>query len=60
MRTRLIPALLVIAAASVRAQSRPAPLEVKDVRFWSLPEVTRVAVETNGEFRFQSDHIYNP
>lgn len=60
MRTRLIPALLVIAAASVCAQSGSAPLEVKDVRFWSLPEVTRVAVETNGEFRYQSDHIYNP
>ena len=60
MRARLIPALLVITAASVCAQSRTAPLEVKDVRFWSLPEVTRVAVETNGEFRFQSDHIYNP
>lgn len=60
MRARLIPALLVITAACVCAQSRTAPLEVKDVRFWSMPEVTRVAVETNGEFRFQSDHIYNP
>ncbi len=60
MCTRLIPALLVIAAASLRAQPRSAPLEVKDVRFWSLPQVTRVAVETNGEFRYQSDHIYNP
>ncbi|MGI8989723.1 MAG: N-acetylmuramoyl-L-alanine amidase [Bryobacteraceae bacterium] len=60
MRARLIPAIGFFAAASLGAQSRVAPLEVTDVRFWSLPEVTRVAVETTGEFRYQSDHIYNP
>ncbi|MDQ6704706.1 MAG: N-acetylmuramoyl-L-alanine amidase [Acidobacteriota bacterium] len=48
------------AAASLVAESRLAPLEVTDVRFWSLGAVTRVAIETNGEFRYQSDHIYNP
>ncbi|MDQ2898984.1 MAG: AMIN domain-containing protein, partial [Acidobacteriota bacterium] len=68
MSARLIPAISVCiatyfgggAAASLCAQSRLAPLEVTDVRFWTLPEVTRVAIETNGEFRCQSDHIYNP
>src|SRR5207237_10557047 len=26
----------------------------------TLPEVTRIAVETHGEFRFRSDRLYNP
>jgi len=36
------------------------PLEVTDVRFWSLSEVTRIAIETNGEFHFRSDRLPNP
>lgn len=35
-------------------------LEVTAVRFWTLSEVTRIAVETNGEFRFRSDRLNNP
>ena len=35
-------------------------LEVTAVRFWTLSEVTRIAIETNGEFRFRSDRLYNP
>ena len=30
------------------------------VRFWSVGEVTRVAVEVSGDFRFRSDHLENP
>ncbi len=67
MLTRLIPAstklaALVICATQLSQISRAqnAPLEVKAVRFRSFSEVTRVAIEVNGEFRFRSDHIDNP
>src|SRR5260370_319295 len=35
-------------------------LEVTDVRFWTLSDVTRIAIETNGEFRFRSDRLNSP
>src|SRR5262249_50949183 len=35
-------------------------LEVTAVRFWTLSEVTRIAIETNGEFRFRSDRLNSP
>src|SRR5262249_51417691 len=28
--------------------------------FWTLSEVTRIAIETNGEFRFRSDRLNSP
>jgi len=37
-----------------------AALHVTAVRFWSLGEVTRVAIEVDGEFRYQSDRLANP
>ena len=41
------------------AQSK-APLQVTAVRYWSLADVTRVAVETNGEFHYRFDRLHNP
>ncbi len=35
-------------------------LQVTAVRAWSFPDITRVAIEVNGEFRFQSDRAHNP
>ena len=35
-------------------------LRITGVRHWSLGEVTRVAIETNGEFRYRSDRLVNP
>lgn len=37
-----------------------AELSVTSVRFWSLGDVTRIAVETSREFTFRTDHINNP
>lgn len=34
--------------------------EIRDIRFWSVGEVTRVAVELSGEFRFSSQRLANP
>ncbi len=33
---------------------------VTAVRFWSLGDVTRIAIEATGEFTFHSDHVPNP
>ena len=59
LRRALIVSLLLASTAAV-CPAAPAQLEVTAVRFWTLSEVTRIAVETNGEFRFRSDRLYNP
>src|SRR5262245_33720735 len=58
MRQTLISTVLL--ASGVGVCSPPSQLEVTAVRFWTLSEVTRIAVETNGEFHFRSDRLYNP
>jgi N-acetylmuramoyl-L-alanine amidase len=45
------------ASAGVAAASE---LRITGIRHWSLGEVTRVAIETNGEFRYRSDRLVNP
>jgi N-acetylmuramoyl-L-alanine amidase len=55
----LVPCLALAAALST-AHAREAPLKVLNVRFWSLGDTTRVAIETNGEFRFRLDRLANP
>jgi len=42
------------------AQESTEVRHVKAVRFWTLGDVTRIAVETDGEFRIHSDHLQNP
>src|SRR6266566_4654410 len=58
MRPTLILTLLL--ASSGRLCPAQPQLEVTAVRFWTLTEVTRIAIETNGEFHFRSDRLYNP
>src|SRR6266446_3357077 len=58
MRRTLISTLLLASTGALCSSS--SQLEVTAVRFWTLPEATRVAVETNGEFRFRSDKLENP
>ena len=36
------------------------PVAVTAVRHWSLGEVTRIAIETSGDFRYESDRLSNP
>src|SRR5689334_2620740 len=54
----LLPLSLVVylAAQPLCAQS----LELTAVRFWSLGDVTRIALEANGEFVFKTDRLSNP
>src|SRR5216684_148626 len=58
MRQTLIPTLLL--APLCLAQHSSQQLEVTAVRFWTFAEVTRIAIETNGEFRFRSDRLNSP
>src|SRR5438034_10085349 len=58
MRRKLIWTLLLASTGSFCPAA--SQLEVTAVRFWTFAEVTRIAVETNGEFRFRSDKLYNP
>src|SRR5260221_4711877 len=57
MRRTPISILLLASAVGVCPAQQ---LEVTAVRFWTLSDITRIAIETNGEFRFRSDHLYNP
>ncbi len=51
---------VLLCAACLSAQTSTHSLQVTDVRFWSLNNVTRVAIETSGDFTYKSDHIPNP
>jgi N-acetylmuramoyl-L-alanine amidase len=44
------------AVAAQRAELRT----LKDVRFWSVGEVIRIAIETDGEVQYRSEHIDGP
>ena len=39
---------------------RGMPVEVTAVRFWSLREVTRIAIETTNEFKYHWERLQNP
>src|SRR5229473_2155598 len=61
MTTRLTAAMVLLAATSVSGQARrAASFEVNAVRYWSLAETTRVAVEITGEVHVRSDRVQNP
>lgn len=52
---------LILAAVSLAfAAKGPAQHHVTAVRFWSLKGVTRIAVETDGDFEVKSDRLDNP
>src|SRR3954453_7878712 len=54
-------AALAISATMLFAQSDRSSLHsVTAVRYWSLAEVTRVAVEVSGDFHFRTDRLHNP
>lgn len=52
----LAPALMVCAMGQAAAPA----LKVGPVRFWSLGEVTRVAIEVSGDFHFTHQRLPNP
>src|ERR1700733_8981818 len=61
-RSKAALGLGFIAAAwlSSGATVKAAPGKVTAVRFWSLGDVTRVAIEVSSDFRYKSDRLDNP
>lgn len=51
------PALVLCLLA---AAPRVAALELKEIRFWSLGDITRVVVQFDGEFRYKWARLENP
>ena len=61
MRGRLTGAIGLLAATTVAADARAASaLEVTAVRYWSLADTTRVAIEVTGEVHYRADRAQNP
>jgi N-acetylmuramoyl-L-alanine amidase len=46
--------------AFAHAADPPVAAHVTAVRFWSMGEVTRIAIEATGEFTFRTDRLPNP
>lgn len=55
----VVPLALLI-SIGLLAADRKEPHHVKAVRFWSLGDVTRIVVETDGSFELRSDRLENP
>jgi N-acetylmuramoyl-L-alanine amidase len=52
-------AALLSGSVSMHAENA-SPVKVSEVRFWSLGDVTRVAIEVSADFRFTSSRLPNP
>ena len=57
---RVVLPLMALAAVLCAAQAQDASLRVVSVRFWSLGDTTRVAIQTNGDFRYKLDRLRDP
>jgi N-acetylmuramoyl-L-alanine amidase len=58
-RSRLCTSLLLLAVVSLAAGGK-IPNKVSAVRFWSLGELTRVAIDVSADFKFRSERLTNP
>ena len=59
--------LLLLAAVCVAGSARPHPAatrrpvsRIEAIRFWSFGDVTRVAIQTQGDYKLKSDQIEKP
>ena len=60
LRAPVITAITALSLAAVgQPQSRPSP-RIAAIRFWSFGDVTRVAIQTEGEYKLASDQIVRP
>jgi N-acetylmuramoyl-L-alanine amidase len=60
MTRRLTAAMLLMAAAAAAEARHASPLEVTAVRYWSLADTTRIAIEITGEAHVRSDRVHDP
>src|SRR5271165_6633928 len=59
-RSRLAASFLLGAAVSFAASTKAQPGKVSAVRFWSLDQMTRVAIDVSTGFKFHSERLTNP
>jgi N-acetylmuramoyl-L-alanine amidase len=52
--------VLLLAAAVLPAGDRIEAHHITAIRFWSLGDVTRIAIESDGDFSIRSDRLENP
>ena len=57
-RAAILWGICVFAHAAEPAPDEP--VDITAIRFWTLGDVTRVAVETTGQTRFVHDRLHNP
>lgn len=57
---RAVLATITFALCLLAAAPRLVALELQEIRFWSLGEVTRVVVQFDGEFRYKWARLENP
>lgn len=51
---------LTFGASLLTAADREETHHIKGIRFWSLGDVTRIAIESDGDFSVRSDRLENP
>ena len=56
----LLLTLLLMGMTGAIAADLAEPHHVTAVRFWSLGGVTRIAIQTDGDFQVKTDHLDNP
>ncbi|MSV35871.1 MAG: N-acetylmuramoyl-L-alanine amidase [Bryobacterales bacterium] len=60
LATRVLAASVLLMAGLRLSAASPDPGKVTSVRFWSLGDMTRVAVEVSSDFTFKSQHLSAP
>ena len=59
-RSRLWTSFLLLAVVSFAASPKASSNKVSAVRFWSLGDLTRVAIDVSAGFKFRSERLTNP
>ena len=55
-----LPSILLLAVACVVSGKSANDLQVTEVRYWTVGDCTRIAIQTNGEFTYKWDRLTNP
>src|SRR5580692_4241055 len=59
-RSRLATSFLLAAVVCFGAPPKAPAGKVSSVRFWSLGELTRVAIDVSADFKYKSERLTNP
>src|SRR5579862_7224645 len=57
---RMLRAAAIFGVAPLLAAANADLIQVTNVRSWSLPESTRIIIQTSGAFQYHSDQAVNP